>query len=94
MGLRPLMCFAKCLVLHNSFQTQIYAAQCEKTNLDGAAVMSSCLCKYGEGAGFPFQVESLEDGVDDTVHALDIYEAGHGTRCGAALPRSSAQSHS
>jgi hypothetical protein len=26
-------------------------------------VMSSCLCKYGEGAGFPFQIESLEDGV-------------------------------
>jgi hypothetical protein len=23
------------------------------------------LCKYGEGAGFPFQIESLEDGVDD-----------------------------
>ena len=41
------------------------------------AVMSSCLCKYGEGAGFPFQVESLEDGVDDAVHALDIHKARH-----------------
>jgi hypothetical protein len=40
-------------------------------------VMSSCLCKYGEGAGFPFQVESLEDGVDDAVHALDIHKAHH-----------------
>jgi len=24
------------------------------------AVTSSCLCKYGEGAGFPFQIEPLE----------------------------------
>ena len=24
---------------------------------------ASCLCKYGEGAGFPFQVESLEMGM-------------------------------
>ena len=39
--------------------------------------MSSCLCKYGEGAGFPFQVESLEDGVDDAVHARDIHKAHH-----------------
>jgi len=30
-------------------------------------VMSSCLCKYGEGAGFPLQIESLEDGIDDAV---------------------------
>src|SRR5271166_6206744 len=40
-------------------------------------VMSSCLCKYGEGAGFPFQVESLEDGVDDAVHAFDVHKAHH-----------------
>src|SRR2546428_13956346 len=48
-------------------------------------VMSSCLCKYGEGAGFPFQVESLEDGIDDAVHALDIYEADHGPGATAHL---------
>src|SRR3989442_13870516 len=47
--------------------------------------MSSCLCKYGEGAGFPFQIESLEDGVDDAVHALDIYEADHGPGATAHL---------
>jgi len=41
-------------------------------------VMSSRLCKYSEGAGFPFQVESLEDGVDDSVHGLHIDEADHG----------------
>src|SRR5271157_5788419 len=40
--------------------------------------MSSCLCKYGEGAGFPFQIESLENGVDDAIHALDIHKAHHG----------------
>src|SRR2546425_1042269 len=42
-------------------------------------------CKYGEGAGFPFQVESLEDGMDDAVHALDIYEADHGPGATAHL---------
>src|ERR1700758_4239084 len=40
--------------------------------------MSSCLCKYGEGAGFPFQVESLEDGVEDAVDTGYIYKANHG----------------
>jgi hypothetical protein len=33
-------------------------------------VTSSCLYKYGEGAGFPLQIESLEDGVDDAVHTF------------------------
>ena len=42
------------------------------------AVMSSRLCKYAEGASFPFQVESLEDGVDDPVHGLHVDEADHG----------------
>ena len=37
-------------------------------------VTSSCLCRYGEGAGFPFQIESLELGAaivgsDATVKA-------------------------
>ncbi len=40
--------------------------------------MSSGLCKKVEGAVFPFQVESLEDGVDDAVHAGHIDEADHG----------------
>lgn len=39
---------------------------------------SSRLCKCAEGAGFPFQVESLEDGVDDAVHGLYVDEADHG----------------
>src|SRR5271165_3241278 len=43
------------------------------------SVMSSRLCKKVEGAVFPFQVESLEDGVDDAVHALHIDKADHGT---------------
>ena len=41
-------------------------------------VTSSCLCKYGEGAGFPFQVEALEDGVNDAIHAFDIHKTHHG----------------
>jgi hypothetical protein len=36
------------------------------------------LCKYAEGAGFPFQIESLEDGVDDAVDGRHIDEADHG----------------
>src|SRR6266849_10926793 len=50
-----------------------------------AGVTSSCLCKYGEGAGFPFQIESLEDGVDDTIHTLDVHEADHGPGATAHL---------
>src|ERR1700752_427099 len=42
-------------------------------------VMSSRLCKKVEGAGFPFQVESLEDGVDDGVHAFEVDKAHHGS---------------
>src|SRR5579875_3847583 len=41
-------------------------------------VTSSSLCKYSEGAVFPFQIESLEDGVDDAVHGLHVDEANHG----------------
>jgi hypothetical protein len=41
-------------------------------------VTSSCLCKKVEGAGFPFQVKSLEDGVDDSVHAFDVDKANRG----------------
>src|ERR1700677_2624908 len=41
-------------------------------------VTSSCLCKKVEGAGFPFQVESLEDGVADAVGAFYIDKANHG----------------
>src|ERR1700691_2630639 len=41
-------------------------------------VMSSRLCKKVEGAVFPFQVESLEDGVDDAVDAGHIHETDHG----------------
>jgi len=40
--------------------------------------MSIRLCKYAEGAGFPLQIESLEDGVDDSVHGLHVDEADHG----------------
>jgi hypothetical protein len=39
--------------------------------------MSSCLCKWAEGAGFPFQVEALEDGVNDAIHTLHVDKANH-----------------
>ena len=48
-------------------------------------VTSSCLCKNSEGAGFPFQVEALEDGVDDTIHAFDVHKAHHGPGAAADL---------
>jgi hypothetical protein len=40
--------------------------------------MSSRLCKKLEGAVFPFQVEPLEDGVNDSIDALHVHEADHG----------------
>jgi hypothetical protein len=46
-------------------------------------VMSSRLCKELEGAIFPFQIKSLENGVNDSVHALHVHKANHGA--GAAL---------
>jgi hypothetical protein len=41
-------------------------------------VTSRCLRKKLEGAGFPFQVKALENGVDDRIHALHIDKANHG----------------
>ena len=49
--------------------------------------MSSRLCKKVEGAVFPFQVESLEDGVDDSVHACDVDKANHGPGAAAHLDK-------
>ena len=46
-------------------------------------VPSSGLRKSFEGACFPFQVESLDDGVDDSIHGLHVDEADHGA-CSAA----------
>ena len=40
--------------------------------------MSSGLCKKVECAVFPFQVKSLEDGVNDSIHALHVDKADHG----------------
>lgn len=62
------------------------------TNIVHGACQAAC-CKNLEGAIFPFQVESLENGVNDSIHALHVHKANHGP--GAApdfgLPRSSAQ---
>src|SRR5438445_10413519 len=42
-----------------------------------ALVTSSSLCKEVEGAGCAFQIESLEDGVDDAVHTFYVHKAHH-----------------
>jgi len=52
----------------------------------GQGVMSSCLCKNPEGAIFPFQVEALDDGVDDSIHTLHFHEADHGPSAAPNLP--------
>jgi hypothetical protein len=43
-------------------------------------VMSSCLCKNLEGAGFPFQVKAMEDGIDNSVNAIHVHKADHRSR--------------
>src|SRR4051794_39371614 len=59
--------------------TMIQAAT-PHAKLTSRTVTSSRLCKNAEGAVFPFQVETLEDGVDDSVHGFDVDEADHGPR--------------
>ena len=41
--------------------------------------MSSCLCKKAEGTVPPFVllVVTIEDGIDDSIHARDVHEADH-----------------
>lgn len=36
---------------------------------------SSCLCKNLEGAGFQFQIKTIEAGIDNSVNALYVYKA-------------------
>src|SRR5260370_19779325 len=54
-------------------------------------VTSSCLCKKPEGAVFPFVllIHSVEDGVDDSVYALDVDEADHGSGAASHLHEAS-----
>src|SRR3990170_994789 len=52
---------------------------------DSVGVMSSCLCKKVEGAVFPLWTVLLKDGIEDTVHALDIDETNHRTSTAADL---------
>ena len=40
-------------------------------------VMSSCLCKGPEGAAAPPVVEAVEDGVDDSFHAVDVHKTSY-----------------
>src|SRR6202521_5537817 len=52
------------------------------------AVMSSCLSKYGEGAGFPFQIKSLEDkgarGIGRAIQAAGLVKNQAGIRPSSA----------
>ena len=41
--------------------------------------MSSCLCKSVEGAVSPLWVHAVKDREHDSVHALHIDEANHGS---------------
>jgi hypothetical protein len=38
------------------------------------------LGKNLEGAGFPFQVKAIEDGIDNSVHTFHVYKADHWPR--------------
>src|SRR5438445_10573142 len=48
------------------------------TALLASGVTSSCLCKKSEGAVLPLLIESLKNGIDDSLHAGDIHEHDHG----------------
>src|ERR1700731_1048716 len=41
-------------------------------------VTSSCLCKKAEGVVLPLLVESVKDGIEDSLHALHVGEQDHG----------------
>jgi len=42
-----------------------------------AVVAPSCLCKKLKGAVSPIFVEAVEDGINDSVHALDVGKHHH-----------------
>jgi hypothetical protein len=52
-------------------------------------VMSSCLCKKAEGTVPPFVllVVTIEDGIDDPVHAGDVHQANHRPSSSAHLDK-------
>ncbi len=54
-------------------------------------VMSSCLCKKAEGTvpPFVFFVVTIEDGIDDSIHARDVHEANHRASSSAHLDKAS-----
>ena len=43
-----------------------------------AGVTSSCLCKKAEGVVLPLLVESVKDGIKNSLHALHVGEQDHG----------------
>src|SRR5579875_1979053 len=53
--------------------------------------MSSCLCKKAEGTvpPFVFFILTIEDGIDDSIHARDVHEANHRASSSAHLDKAS-----
>ena len=49
-------------------------------NWPPARVMSSRLCKNPDGAVFPFQVDSLEAGINDAIYTLYIHKTDYRPR--------------
>src|SRR6266852_7642455 len=66
------------LLRHSNDHRVILLLGSVKSYKDPPWVMSSCLCKYGEGAGFPFQIESVEDGIEDAVDTFYVHKTNHG----------------
>src|SRR5579875_3454433 len=62
-----------------------------RVKLPYRAVMSSCLCKKAEGTvpPFVFFVVTIEDGIDDSIHARDVHEANHRASSSAHLDKAS-----
>ena len=52
-------------------------------------VVSRVVCNLKKGPLLPNLVLSVEDGKDNTLHAVRILEAGHGARSSTYLPKNS-----
>ncbi len=62
----------------SSLHSACYSARSDNSTIGLVPGMSSGLCKYGEGAGFPSQTKFPEDGTEDAVHTFYVHKAHHG----------------
>src|SRR5580765_5683951 len=82
------MLTAECLVFKDSFpaawaaelgpKAKLYRFLFALSRITTMWVMSSRLCKKLEGAVFPVEDKSLEDGINNPVHAFHVDKADHG----------------